>query len=179
MKRIITLIVLAVVCTAAFAQEKKKLFRETTEIAQIENGDKEVMVFSMPENGQEHYYLCVGTLGVGDKVIQFNVDPLFNLFIPIGNTLAEAQDTLDQLKELAKQSKGAEMEMVGSVAIGYPDDSLNEPVTVRAFKFLVEKKLEFSVKRGEYFRSAYLTKIDITALANGVKMYRKLHPKQQ
>lgn len=72
----VAVLLLAVLPVFAFSQEKKKLFREVREIVSVENdGSSDVMVFSMPENGQDHYYLSVGTLGAGDRIIQFNIDP--------------------------------------------------------------------------------------------------------
>lgn len=181
MKRILTVLALSVVFTGVFAQEKKPLLRQVNEICKVEreNGDSEVMVFSIPDNGQEHYYLSVGHLGVGDNIVQFNIDPLFELFIPLGDTLEEAQAVLDGLKELAKKPKGTEMETVGNLSLAYPDDQLNEPVKIRVHKLLIEKKLLFSVQRGENIRATYIPKSDITAMANGVKFYRKIHPKEK
>ena len=182
MKRVIkTLAVLLLAAMPVFgAAQEKKVLRQTLEIAEVEHedGGPTSVVFSMPEDGRQHYYLSVGTLGFGDDLIQFNFDPLFELFIPLGDTLEEAQARMDELKALAKRPSGATIVTDGCLAVGYPNDKL-EPVTISAHKVLLERKLMFSVSRGTYIRATYIPRTDIAALAGGIKIYRKLHPKEK
>ena len=131
-------------------------------------------VFNCPREGQNHYYLSVGHLGVGDEIIQVNVDPLFELFIPLGDTLEEAQETLKKLQDLCKASPGTTIEMPGNLAFGFPDDKL-ETVTVTSRKVLFGRQLEFSVERDGYTRATYREKSEINTMASGVKFHRKLH----
>ena len=172
----VAVLLFAVLPVVAFAQEKKKLFRQTIEIATIENdGESTKMVFSMPENGQNHYYLCVGTLGFGNNIVQLDIDPFSELFIPLGDTLAEVQDVLEKLKSLVKSPKGSAIELQGSLAIGYPTEEL-VPVTITSRRFIFEKRLQFAVPNGTNIRATYLPKSDIGSLLASVKIYRKLHP---
>lgn len=161
-------------------QEKKKLFRQTYEIASVEKEDERTAytVFSLPEDGQEHYYLSVGTLGIGGEIIQFDYDPFFELFIPLGNTLEEVQKVLEQFRDLAKGPIGESMEIMGCIALGYPTEEL-EPVMVKSFKIIIGRQLRFSVPRGDALRATFVSKSDMSSLLTSVKFYRKLHPKEK
>ncbi len=180
MKRfIISLFVLLLTAIPVVSSaQASKVFKETREIASIEkeNGDNSLMVFFMPEMNQ--YYLCVGNLGIGDDVLQFNYDPIFDLFIPLGETLENALARLEEFKTLVKQPDGTAMETIGCLAFGYPNDEL-EPVTVSSYRVLLGRKLMFSVKRGEYIRATHIPKADISAIVSSVKFYRRLHPKEK
>lgn len=161
-------------------QEKKKLLRQNYEIATVEKDDGRTIynVFSLPENGQDHYFLSVGTLGIGGEIIQFDYDPFFELFIPLGDTLEGVQKKLEELRDLAKGPIGESIEIMGCVALGYPTEEL-EPVTVKSFKIVIGRQLRFSVPRGDALRATFVSKADIAALLGSVKFYRKLHPKQK
>ena len=91
MKRIVSTLFVFIWTVVAFAQGS--ILKQTLEIAEVEINDGEVSlsVFDMPEEGQHQYFLCVGTLGIGDDFIQLQIDPVFQLFLPLGNTLEEAQ----------------------------------------------------------------------------------------
>lgn len=136
-------------------------------------------VFDMPDaDGNHHYYLSVGHLGFGDDFIQMMIDPVFELFIPLGDTLEEAQQVLEDLKALFKQPKGSSIEVQGCLAFGVPNDKL-ETVRVTYCKPLVSKLLEFSIQREGYTRASHVLKADIGTLLSGVKFYRKIHPKEK
>ena len=102
MKRILTVIALLVWSVTALAQELQ--LPQVLEIAEVdtESGYTACQIVDVPVGSQHHYFFDVGTLGFGDELIQVNIDPLFHLFIPLGDTLAEAKDMLQQLQELAK-----------------------------------------------------------------------------
>ena len=86
MKRLVTLVMLFFLTLGASAQQSK--IPTILEIAEIEENDETVLsVFNMPNDEGNHYYLSVGTLGIGDEIFQIQFDPLFNLFIPLGSTL--------------------------------------------------------------------------------------------
>lgn len=172
------LLLLCLVPALASAQSKIPQRNEIVSIEQEINGViEELEVFDSPRDGQHRYFLSVGHLGVGDDFIQMQVDPLFELFIPLGETLEEAQEGLLELKELIKSGKNDVMMLTGCLSLAVPNDQL-EPVKVVCRKLFVSKVLEFSVSRGNYVRATYLDKGDINSLINGVKFYRKLHPKE-
>lgn len=175
MKRIISLFIALSVTVAAFAQDN--LLRQRMELASIEvnDGEVELQVFQMEDNGR--YYLSVGHLGIGDDIFQINFDPLFELFIPLGETLSEAIETLDMLKDFYDESSGTTMEMNGCLCLAFPDDKW-ETVKVTTRRFLFSKLLEFSLERDGYIRATHIGKSDFKGLVSSTKLYRKIHPNE-
>ena len=75
MKRLVTLVMLFFLTLGASAQQSK--IPTILEIAEIEENDETVLsVFNMPNDEGNHYYLSVGTLGIGDEIFQIQFDPL-------------------------------------------------------------------------------------------------------
>lgn len=60
------------------AHAQGTLLKQVLEIAEVEinDGDVTLSVFDMPEGDVHQYYLCVGTLGIGDDFVQLQIDPL-------------------------------------------------------------------------------------------------------
>ncbi|MBR4229987.1 MAG: hypothetical protein IKR83_04680 [Bacteroidales bacterium] len=179
MKRVIITFMLLVWAVAAFAQGS--ILKQTLEIAEVEinDGQLTMSVFDMPEEGQHQYFLCVGTLGIGDDYLQLQIDPLFQLFIPLGNTLEEAQAKMEEFKAIAKQPEGTEIQTVGTLALANPTMGEYETVYVASRRFLVQKIIEFSVHRNGYVRATHIAKGDFGSLLNSLKLYRKLHKKEK
>ena len=71
MKRLVSNVLVLMWAVAAFAQGS--ILKQTLEIAEVEvdDGDVTISVFNMPEEGQNQYCLCVGTLGIGNDVVQY------------------------------------------------------------------------------------------------------------
>lgn len=179
MKRIVSTLFVFVWTVVAFAQGS--VLKQTLEIAEVEINDGEVClsVFDMPEDGQHQYFLCVGTLGIGDDFIQLQIDPVFELFLPLGNTLEEAQAKLETFKEIAKEPSGTEMETVGTLALSNPTTGEPEPVFLTSRRFLFQRLVEFSVRRNGYVRATHIGRSDLGTLIAGVKLYRKIHPDEE
>lgn len=179
MKRLFSLFLILAWSVTAFAQGT--ILRQTLEIAEVEINDGQVSlsVFDMPEEGQHQYFLCVGTLGIGDDFVQLQIDPVFQLFLPLGDTLEEAQARLESFKAIAKEPAGTEMETVGTLALANPSMGEIEPVYLTSRRFLLQRLVEFSVRRNGYVRATHVGKSDLGSLITGVKFYRKLHPKEQ
>ena len=98
-----TLVILLLAAAPAIAAAQGgKLFRQTKVIFEneVNEGELRLSVFSIPENGQDHYFAALGNLGIGDDIIQFNIDPVSVLYIPLGSTLSEAQAKLEEIKAL-------------------------------------------------------------------------------
>lgn len=177
-RKSLTLLVLAALPVLASAQN----IPQRLELVQIEReidsfSIETLEVFNMPAEGANHYYLTVGRLGIGDDVIQAYIDPLSELFIPLGESVAEALESMQQLQSLFKEQPGTGLETAGCVAIGFPNEKL-EPVRVTYRKPLLTKSLEFTVQRDTYSRSAQMQKSDFDALVRGVKFYQRLHPNE-
>ena len=170
-RKSILLTLVALLPFAAGAQ--KSNIPQRNEIVQA-NGYE---VFNSPKDGQNRYYLSVGHLGIGDAVVQVNFDPAFELFIPLGNSLSEAIATLEGLKAQCKQPRRTQTHTLGCLAFGFPKEEL-ETVDVITRRTLLQRQLEFSISREGYRRAAYVTKSEIGSLLSGVKLYHRIHPKE-
>ena len=179
MKRIATTLLVLVWTVVAFAQGS--VLKQTLEIAEVEINDGEVSlsVFDMPELEKHQYFLCVGTLGIGDDFVQLQFDPVFQLFLPLGETLEEAQAKLEEFKDIAKEPSGTEIETVGTLALANPSTGDLEPVYLTSRRFLFQRIIEFSVKRTGYVRATHIGRSDLGSLITGVKLYRKIHPNEE
>ena len=185
MKKCFLILSLLVWSLAAVAQISKLPQRLELVTVDLEVGDQgsflsteeNLEVFNMPVDGVNHYYLSVGHLGVGDDIIQFNIDPIFELFIPLGDTVAEALENLKGMQALFKGPKDESIEIEGCLAAAFPNDNL-EKVTVTYQKVLLTKMLAFSVQRGEYIRATHIPKSQFNSLVTSLKFYKKIHPKE-
>ena len=66
MKRLVSIVLVLMWAVVGFAQGS--ILKQTLEIAEVEV-DVTISVFNMPEEGQNQYCLCVGTLGIGNDVV--------------------------------------------------------------------------------------------------------------
>ena len=175
MKRFFSILLLFALSSAAFAQKTIPQRLELVEI-EVDEGSTTLEVFNMPQDGQSHYFLSVGTLGAGDDVFQFQFDPIFELFLPLGDSLDEAMESLQLMQSLLKTEPGNTLERPGCLAAAFPNDRL-ETVKVTYRKVLLSRMLEFSVEREGYIRATHISRVDFNSLVSGMKMYRKIHPK--
>lgn len=178
-RKSVTTLVLSALSALAFAQPIPVRIDLVKIENEVDSFTVETMsVFNMPEEGVNHYYLSVGRLGHGDDVIQVLFDPLSELFIPLGDTLAETIESMQQIQTLFKEQPGATMEMTGCLNIGFPTEK-REPVRIKYMKPLLSKILEFSVQREDHIRAAHMQKSEFDSLLRGVKFYKRLHPKEE
>ena len=170
MKKVISSVFLLVWTVVAFAQGS--VLKQTLEIAEVEinDGDVSLSVFDMPEGDTHQYYLCVGTLGIGDDILQFKV--------PLGGTLAEAEAKMEEFKGVAGMSVGDGIETVGTLALANPSTGEEEPVYLTSRRFIFQRLIEFAVKRDGYVRATHIARSEFNSLLNGVKFYRKIHPNE-
>ena len=178
MKRFLCILAFLTLGALAFAQGS--FWRQIHTIAEVEIEDGEVTlsVFDLPEGDVHQYYLCVGPLGIGDDVVQFNIDPVSQLFIPLGGTLAEAQAKMEEIRGVADRASGEGIETVGTLSVGNPSTGEKETVFLTARRVLLVKHVEFTVKRNGYVRSTVLARSDLGSLLTSVKLYRKIHPRE-
>ena len=182
----LAILLFAAMPVLTFAQQKKIPQRLELVNVDLQVGDEgsflsteeNLEVFNMPIDGVNHYYLSVGHLGIGDDIIQFNIDPIFELFIPIGDTVAEALEYLQGLQALFKGPKNESIEIEGCLAAAFPNDKM-EKVKVTYQKVLLTNLLAFSVQRGEYVRATHIPKSEFNSLVRGLKFYKKIHPKEK
>ena len=171
-------ITLCLACVTLFSFAQNTALRQRLEIVEVEINDGETMleVLQMADNGR--YYLSVGNLGIGDDVIQFQVDPVFELFIPLGETLAESMVTLRQFQDHLKQPAGQTIEIQGCLSLAYPNDEW-ETVKVTTRQFLFSKLLEFSLERDGYIRATHIARSEFNSLVTSAGFYQKLHPNEK
>ena len=157
MKRIASLIVAVICTTGLFAQTNK--IPTIKEIVSIENENttQAVQIVNIPVDGINHYWLHVGSMGIGNKVIQVELDPF------------------DQT--LFKEPKGTMREIQGSFKPFFPGENL-ETIQVYKHKPLLTNQLQFVIERDGYERVAYLSKSDFNALLKGLKFHGKLNPSE-
>ena len=178
MKRFLTILAFLAIGLVAFAQGSLRKQTRTVSEVEIDDGAVTLSVFDMPDGDMHQYYLCVGQLGIGDDVIQFNIDPVSQLFIPLGGTLAEAQEKLEEIRGVANRAAGEGIETVGVLAVGNPSTGVEETVCLTARRIVLQKHVEFTVRRNGYVRSTVIGRNNLGSLLTGLKFYRKIHPKQ-
>ncbi len=180
MKKLVIALALSLVAISSLAQNS--VLRPRLEIAEVEfetaGTTLNLEIFYMNDESPRMYYLSVGNLGIGSDLIQITFDPIFELFIPLGGTLDEAAQKLQEIKEFYKEPKLSTMELQGCLAAAYPNDKY-ETVTLTNMRLLGVKTMEFSVKRDDFVRATYISKNDFSSLFSSFKIYRKLHPKQK
>ena len=156
------------------ASQRMELATVETEIGGYETAELEV--FRMNDTGT--YWLSVGHLGIGDDLIQLQFDPVFELFIPLGDSLEEALEMMKELQAFYKKPRLSTMEVQGCLAAMYPGEDF-EPVTVTSRRLLGARILSFSVQRDGYVRATYISKADFGSLVLSLKAYKALHPKEK
>ena len=177
MKKIVFLF-FAVLCTAGlFAQTNK--IPTVKEIVSVENENvnQAVQIVNIPVDGINHYWLHVGNMGIGNKVVQVELDPVYQLYIPLGDNITDAVAYMEELKTLFKEPKGTKREIQGSFKPFFPGENL-ETIQVFKYKPLLTNQLQFVIERDGYERVAYLSKSDFNTLLNGLKFHGKLYPSE-
>ena len=156
------------------ASQRLELAVVETEVGGHETAQLEV--FKMNDTGT--YWLSVGHLGIGSDLVQLEFDPVFELFIPLGNSLEEALAKMKELQAFYKQPRLSTMEVQGCLSALYPGENL-ETVTVTARRLLTSNILSFSLQRDDFVRATYISKSDFGSLVFSLKAYKALHPKEK
>ena len=178
MKKFVT-IILALACSAGlFAQTGK--FPVVKEIVTVENENtgESVEIDNIPVDGVNHYWLNVGNMGIGDKIVQIDLDPVYRLYIPLGDNITDAVAYMNGLQTLFKEPKGTMREIQGSFKPFFPGENL-ETIQVYRHQPLLSNSLQFVIERDGYSRVAYLSKSDFGTLLRGLKFHGKLHPSER
>ena len=177
MKRIISFLA-ALLCTAGiFAQTSNLPLIKGIVTIENPNTGRTVDVVNIPVDGVNHYWLHVGNMGIGDKVVQVELDPVDRLYIPLGDNITDAVAAMEGLQTLYKEPKGTMREIHGSFKPFLPGEGL-ETVQVYRHQPLLTNQLQFVLERDGYERVAYLDKSDFNSLLSGLKFYGKMHPSE-
>lgn len=177
MKKLVSILFAALLTFGALAQES--VIPQRLEIVEVEvnDGQDEFEIFTVPTDGVNHFYLSVGTLGIGDEIFQINIDPLNHMYIPLGTSVSESMETLTALQDLFKGDPGDSMTVRGCVSILMPKEEL-EDVTVTYRRPFITRSLEFTVQRDGYIRSAFIGRSEFNSLVSGLKFYGTIHPNE-
>ena len=177
MKRIASLFAAIICSVGLFAQTSQPpVVKEIVSLTSESTGQT-VDVVNIPIDGVNRYFLHVGNMGIGDKVVQVELDPVYRLFIPLGNNITDAVAAMEDLKTLYKEPKGTMREIQGSFKPFFPTEE-TETVQVYRHQPLLTNQLQFVIERDGYSRVAYLDKSDFNALLNGLKLHGKLYPSE-
>lgn len=157
------------------------------EVTTVEQNKFEYMLFTYKDDdGTFGYYLSLGRV---TKLMDVVMDPEFTnvsfdhideTCLCLGKTYDEAYSTLGKLLDFCKEEVGAEQEYTmraskGSERLG------DEYITVcRVVKkpLIGGKRLDFFFAKGLFTCNLFLTKTAIKQLRWGMKVDKKLHPKQ-
>ena len=132
----------------------------------------------IPVDGTNHYWLHVGNMGIGGKIVQIELDPVYRLYIPLGDNITDAVACMEDLRTLLKEPKGTMREIKGSFKPFFPGEDL-ETIQVYRHAPLLTDQFQFVIEQDGYQRVAYLSKSDFNALLRGLKLHGKLHPSER
>lgn len=179
-KRIIIALLLALTPIMSSAQVLEKAAKRM-ELVSVESeiGEAfttELSVFQMDDD--HSYWLSVGHPGIGSEIVQLKFDPVYEMFIPLGDTLDEAIETMKDLLDIYSRPRLYSTEVQGCLAAMYPDGEKLEPVTITSRRVLLTKILSFAVQRDDFVRSTFIDRSDFNSLVTSLKLYKKIHPKE-
>ena len=155
------------------------------EITTIEQNKNEYELFTYKDNdGTFGYYLSLGRVV---KLMDIFIDPEFTntsfdhideTCLCLGSTYDEAYDKLGKLLDLCKEEVGTEHEYVMRASKGVRLGEVYSTVCRVVKKPLGGKRLDFFFAKGTFTCDLYLSKSAIKQLRWGLKIDKKLHPKQ-
>ncbi|MBR1799145.1 MAG: hypothetical protein IJ761_04520 [Bacteroidales bacterium] len=181
LERVSLLLIFATFAATSTAQEVNlKDLLQLREIVSIEEDVEQNVHFeivALDSDSTSQYFLSLGHLGVGNNIIQFHVDPIFTLYIKLGNTLAESIERIEELIEQIKAEPGTATETTGYISLGAPNEH-PETVTITTRKPLLSRHLQFSVQRDGYIRATDIRTSQLKSLRTSLKLYKKLHKKE-
>ena len=175
LKKTLAILLFALMPLFAPAQDATIPFRMEITHAKTGSGQGQIEAFQLIKDGESSYYLSVGHLGVGDGVVQIQFDPLFELFIPLGDTLDEAIGTMEKMKEYYDKSSDNSFEVEGCLAVAFPTDEM-QTVTLVPTRVLLTRYLCFKLVYEGYERNTYVARSNFMSILSGLKFYRTIHP---
>jgi len=178
MKKAIILFV-ALFCAAGLLAQTSEL-PTVIDIVSVEdeNTGDSVEIVNIPVEGVNYYWLHLGEMGIGNRTVQINLDPVYQLYIPLGENITGAVATMEELKTLFKEPNGTTREIQGSFKPFFPGENL-ETVKVIKYKPLLTNQIQFVIERDGYLRVTYISKSDFNSLLRGLKLHGKLHPSEK
>lgn len=157
------------------------------EVAESERDNSEYSIFTYKDKDDEEsfgYYLSLGRVThllsiIRDDITDAAFDDIREVCVCLGSTYDDAMFSLDNILDIFDDEEGTVVEFKGrAVAQG---GRLGEPTTSTCTvqkKMLGGKRLSFVFVSGKYQAETYLTKTVVKELRAGMKIDKKLHPKQ-
>ncbi|MBQ9660660.1 MAG: hypothetical protein IJV37_05270 [Bacteroidales bacterium] len=175
---VLATLLLAVFPVFSFAQDSQ-LFHQR-EIVQLTNddGDTNYVILAIDNDGASEYYLMLSGVGFGDAVLRVG-DPLTNLFVKLGDTLEESQQTLNEFLDLLASEPGTYREMDAHFALATTDERPAEKIKVTSMKSIFGKYLEFGTESEGRVRAADIRRSELRSLLRSVKFYARIHPNEK
>ncbi len=184
MKKILMMVIVAMMATMNI-QAQNIPANMRIEVAESERDKSEYSIFLYKDNDETFgYYLGLGKVLhlvplVRDDITDLSIDNIKETCIWLGATYDEAYAKLESILELFDQDLETTVEFQGrAVARG---ERLGEPTTSTCIvksKLLGGKQLLFAFTYGKHQAETYLTKTVVKELRTGMKIDKKLHPKQ-
>ena len=182
MKKVFLMAVIAIMTTVNVqAQNLPKGLR--VEVAEAEGDKSEYSIFTYKDDDETFgYYLSLlrspGFLDPGE-VLGVKVQGVRETCIWLGATFGEADATLDNILDLFDKDLGTSVEFKGRTTNGGGHlGEQNISTCVVDKKPLGGKRLKFFFTSGKHETHAYLNKAVVKELRSGMKVDKKLHPKQ-
>lgn len=155
------------------------------EVTSVEQNNNEYELFTYKDDdGTFGYYLSMGRV---IRLMEVFVDPQFTdasfdhideTCLYLGATYDEAYDTLGKLLDFCKEEVGTEQEFQMRVSMGERLGERYITVCQVVKKLLGGKCLDFFFADGAFTCNLFLSKSAIKELRWGLKLDKKLHPKQ-
>ena len=176
----------ALVChiPSAWAQNQPAGIRMEVAEAETDKGDFSIFTYK-DEDGTFGYYLSLGRVtkllgAIRDDITDMSFDDIRETTICLGATYDEALSTLNSIIDLFDKDVDTTAEFQGRATTGA--DRLGEPSTTNC---IVDKKpvvggkrLLFVFTSGNRQSKTYVSKTVLKELRTGLKIDKKLHPKQ-
>lgn len=99
--------ILISLCAAGLLAQTSKL-PTVIDIVSVEdeNTGDSVEIVNIPVEGVNYYWLHLGEMGIGNRTVQINLDPFYQLYFPLGENITGAVATMEEIKTLFKEPNG-------------------------------------------------------------------------
>ena len=177
--------VMAFYAPSAHAQKMPAGMR--IEVAESEGNNSEYSIFTYKDKDDEEsfgYYLSLGRVTnllsiIRDDITDATFEDIRETCVWLGSTYDEAMFTLDNILDIFDDEEGTVAEFKGRAVT--KGERLGEPTTSTCTvqkKMLGGKRLLFVFVCGKRQAETYVTKAVVKELRAGMKIDKKLHPKQ-
>lgn len=179
------LVLFALECNSSSAFAQKQPAGMRMEVSEIEQNDNEYCVFTYKDNDETFgYYLSLGHVTrlmdvlFDPEFVNTTFDHIDETCLYLGETYDEAYAVLGDLLEMCDEEVGTMKEYVTRESKNERLGDQGVTVCQVEKKLLGGKRLGFFYAKGAFTTDLHLTKSAIKELRMGMKIDKKLHPKQ-